>query len=336
MKDRVPKYPGRVTLVPVAGQENTFDMVRADEPTQSGDPLNKNTLLKDATASLFGMGANAVPDDVFSMLSRFHAGLGNEYVWEKLATTDVVKVDLTRAGRITSNSDTNRNSPLTFTLYPSVEIVDGVIKLTGEPRTITGSYNQATQGNIDISGITDYYGIDSDGRVSKVSEETLVFGGAYWIAAPSNPLVVAKEGEHIAYLNSSDPNAYPPAVDDGFAYNRLGQLGGFAKIATGSYVGTGKCGASNKNTLTFGFEPKMVIVHQDATMMFNSDSGLQNTLFWVKGVTKQYNGNTSNDVTVNFTQSGNTFSYYINSTITGNANFQMNDSGKTYNYLAIG
>lgn len=30
MKDRVPLYPGRVKLTPVTGQENTFDLVRAD------------------------------------------------------------------------------------------------------------------------------------------------------------------------------------------------------------------------------------------------------------------------------------------------------------------
>lgn len=49
MKDRVPTYPGRVKLVPVAGQENTYDMERADQPTQEGTPLNKATLLSDLT-----------------------------------------------------------------------------------------------------------------------------------------------------------------------------------------------------------------------------------------------------------------------------------------------
>lgn len=68
MQDRVSLYPGRVKLVPVAGQENTYDMVRADSPTQEGTPLNKATLLKDETAALFGLGANAVPDDIFKTL----------------------------------------------------------------------------------------------------------------------------------------------------------------------------------------------------------------------------------------------------------------------------
>ena len=70
MQDRVPLYPGRVTLTPVAGQENTFDMARADQPTQEGTPLNKATLLKDATAAKFGKDTSAVPDEVLDVLSK--------------------------------------------------------------------------------------------------------------------------------------------------------------------------------------------------------------------------------------------------------------------------
>ena len=68
MQDRVSMHPGRVKLVPVAGQENTYDMVRADSPTQEGTPLNKGSLLKDATAALFGLGVDAVPNDVLVIL----------------------------------------------------------------------------------------------------------------------------------------------------------------------------------------------------------------------------------------------------------------------------
>lgn len=70
MKDRVPLYPGRVTLTPVSGQANTFDLTRADQPTQEGTPLNKASLLKDATAALFGKTNAAVPDDILNLLSK--------------------------------------------------------------------------------------------------------------------------------------------------------------------------------------------------------------------------------------------------------------------------
>ena len=66
MQDRVPLYPGRVTLTPVSGQANTYDLTRADQPTQEGTPLNKASLLKDATAARLGLGTSAVPDDVLA------------------------------------------------------------------------------------------------------------------------------------------------------------------------------------------------------------------------------------------------------------------------------
>ena len=39
--DRIPTYPGRVKLIPVAGQANTYDLVRADEPLVAGTPINR-------------------------------------------------------------------------------------------------------------------------------------------------------------------------------------------------------------------------------------------------------------------------------------------------------
>ena len=74
MKDRVSLYPGRVKLIPVSGQENTYDMVRADEPTQDGDPLSKATFLKDDTATLFGLDNTALPDDVLVAIKTMFDG----------------------------------------------------------------------------------------------------------------------------------------------------------------------------------------------------------------------------------------------------------------------
>lgn len=68
MQDRVSLYPGRVKLEPVAGQANTYDLTRADQPTQEGTPLNKASLLKDTTAALLGLPNTAVPDDAFVAL----------------------------------------------------------------------------------------------------------------------------------------------------------------------------------------------------------------------------------------------------------------------------
>lgn len=71
MRDRVPRYPGRVKLTPVPGQANVYDMTRADSPTQEGDPINKSTLLKNSTAALYGLGDDATPNDVFAEIRNY-------------------------------------------------------------------------------------------------------------------------------------------------------------------------------------------------------------------------------------------------------------------------
>lgn len=99
MQDRVPLYPGRVTLTPVAGQENTFDMARADQPTQEGTPLNKATLLKDVTASILGLPNTAVPDDAFLALT---IGVGTYGFRVKVQLSDGTPVEGATVSGITA------------------------------------------------------------------------------------------------------------------------------------------------------------------------------------------------------------------------------------------
>lgn len=41
VKDRISTHPGRVKMTPVAGESDTYDMVRADSPIETGTPINK-------------------------------------------------------------------------------------------------------------------------------------------------------------------------------------------------------------------------------------------------------------------------------------------------------
>ena len=87
MKDRISLYPGRVKLNPVAGEANTFDMVRADQPTQEGTALNKANLLNDSTATGLHLGdGEPTPDLAFQkMLKNVQV---NPYRYlDKVATT---------------------------------------------------------------------------------------------------------------------------------------------------------------------------------------------------------------------------------------------------------
>lgn len=103
------------------------------------------------------------------------------------------------------------------------------------------------------------------------------------------------------------------------------------KIATGSYVGTGTSGQNNPTTLTFPFEPKLVLIGIAST---TARIGIaMNPLVRMLHL---YDDNTSsNDITsflLHVTWSENTISYFSN----GNYQEQFNQSGNTYYYIAIG
>ena len=91
------------------------------------------------------------------------------------------------------------------------------------------------------------------------------------------------------------------------------------KIYTGSYVGTGTSGENNPNTLTFPFEPKAVFVCES----FATDTGNPDTIL--------YFGQPGSTGSAEFSVSGNTFEWFSTS-----ASHQLNNSGETYYYVAIG
>lgn len=83
MNDRIPAEgkAGRVLITPENGSAPFYATVTmADEPLDEGTPLNKATLLKDATAALLGGGADMVPDEAFAAL------------WELIDTLTPAKV----------------------------------------------------------------------------------------------------------------------------------------------------------------------------------------------------------------------------------------------------
>ena len=62
--DRVPTYPGRVRLTPVAGQTNVYDLTREDDPVVAGTPLNAalfQAFAQVEIGSYTGTGSGTVP-----------------------------------------------------------------------------------------------------------------------------------------------------------------------------------------------------------------------------------------------------------------------------------
>lgn len=367
MKDRVPLYPGRVKLTPVSGQANTYDMVRADEPTQEGTQLSKATFLKDATAALFGLGADAVPDDVLAKL-----GVYTQYWWRRrINTSGYVPVLSSVISSSSSNYDSwifsEADARYSDTISYSSEIIvssSGDITLKN-PSTVSISYNTASNVNIlkgkyvkkqlrntnRIVVVTQYVYIPPDATYSKdtVSSATvngsngsISFGSVYLIRMKTQ-LVTTKWSTNIGeweYLQSNSRDAYPDSgITGNYEYQYLGvpfeNAVTAAQFATGSYIGTGKNGASNPNRLTFDFIPKYIAIYYIGTDygatpiktelmqgmygVFNEDS--------VFGVT-YYDGDNANVGVIS--EWGTTVKFYAD------YSHQPNKAGVTYKYFAIG
>lgn len=314
MQDRVPLYPGRVTLTPVAGQENTFDMVRADQPTQEGTHLNKASLLKDETAESFGLGTDSCPDDVLQILSRLHTRLGDDYLWQKQSVLGEIKeaTESSSLGRMPEDD--------TFYYYDSVQIDLASQTIIGVGKhKISNQPNGSNQWD-KVVGKYMFYLYDQDSWPPNTF---------YRVTARPDPYdaiftAYAQYAEFTLgpaqYLNSPNANAYHSGVVDGVRYDALGKIGNKLQIQTGTYVGSGVYGSTNQNSLTFEFVPKIVIVlSKTETALNNQDS------FIYIGQP----GSTGNQM---FDLNLKTLSWHSERS----EQTQCNTAGSTYYYVAIG
>lgn len=172
MQDRVSLYPGRVKLTPVPGQENTFDLVRADQPTQEGTPLNKATLLKDVTASILGLPDTAVPDDAFLALT---IGVGTYGYRVKIQLEDgtpvegatVSGIEALTGSTLVSGQDgivLGKSTSKTVTISCASPYID---QAAPDSRVVT-STGTITDVTLTLTSITDIITITSS-KISKIS-----------------------------------------------------------------------------------------------------------------------------------------------------------------------
>ena len=159
-------------------------------------------------------------------------------------------------------------------------------------------------------------GVNSSGNYSNGDYCTKPFG--------IRPALVLPSDYSYTYYTDEDGNIYTEqeyeqAITD-INGNSLLTLPG-TQVYTGSYTGTGTYGSSNPNTLTFPFEPKILVVGN--YWQFTAPYGCPSAPC-------MGSGNSVGGVNLNW--SGNSVSWYS----TRSDTLQLNESGKTYNYFAIG
>lgn len=146
------------------------------------------------------------------------------------------------------------------------------------------------------------------------------------------------------YISPTWNNDDPPALNASEMQDITDTLealdAGFEKlIETGSYVGTGTYGSSNPCSITFGFAPTLLIVEGDKASSSSGNAYYTGipylfTSSYLK--VAQLDANSANvyDNVVTVSNGGKTISWYRASGIVPSQ--QLNESGTTYRYIAIG
>lgn len=129
------------------------------------------------------------------------------------------------------------------------------------------------------------------------------------------------------YVDSSN-NIYPSQeyTQGGSITDVIGYDVPIAQTEIGTYVGTGTAGQSSPNTLTFSFEPKVVFI----STKINSTNNTGIFIYDTNAIYFPTSYPTGGSYLAT-TWQGNQISWYY-----ANATAQLNVSGRTYNYIAIG
>ena len=348
MKDRVSLYPGRIRLIPVEGQDNVYDLVRADEPIEEGTPLNKANILKDSTIQKYVNANINVPDDVFNYLGNYA-----EYWWKRtsLGTTKY------RELLVLSSSSSSELLLSGNYYYDSVNVNEdnGEVTPNGVGTLITESgtsdeFINRIKGKYVVNGSV-IAKIVTTGTPSfnNVSGTLYIKGGYYYTV--SSETYIADVGI-VSYVRSTNRNAYPDTGElNGFSYEYVGipfeNMPNIpVKIETGSYVGTGTYGSSNPNSLTFSFKPKLVmftkyknsngVTHNAGYIFGNNYSDGSAIVFDLSNISDEYSEYRLCNKGDMIKLVDNTFSWYTTYTNSHATTYQLNDSAVTYNYVAIG
>lgn len=154
--------------------------------------------------------------------------------------------------------------------------------------------------------------------------------------------VIVDTTNNAAYIQNADTNKY---LEGMFATFKT-SIAKRACIASGSYVGSGKYGEANPNSLTFDFTPKVIMFYGKVRVSANTSSDYPLAMLCDSGLYAHSNDGLNKYTRGNVTVNGNTVSWHTTKTDghwTGEETDytivpygQMNGEGETYYYVAFG
>lgn len=202
-------------------------------------------------------------------------------------------------------------------------------KLSGNYSAIRNKYIQVVESSSPI------YKCNSSATID------LTFNNAWLLRLSAGSFLVSSAPsttEQITEIvTSTDPNAYPVA-GDGWTYTELTPVPTMqpcARTQIGSYVGTGTYGENNPNSLTFEFEPKLLVIV--GIQGYPTSSKTSRSFAWISaegmgfGVYPSTNGNSFSGKYIFSSVDEKTINWSSSS-----EGFQQNLVTTTYFYTAIG
>lgn len=329
---------------------------------QQGSAYSKANVLPTDVCTALGLTENtAEPKDAFLALNL----LENQHLW---AVRNLVAA-YSRIGSALGKKNLyyqNSNSPsytssnwVKYQVASSVSVAnDGTVSLVS-PTTVTvyKTSSSAGTGYTSLAGKYCKFSSASGSTMSHSSEFDAVFfcasdatfdlstdkyiylTGGYEVIGYSREYAT-KESEPISYANSQSSSTYPAdGISGSYWYSYMGLIGDKGSITYGKYVGTGTKSSSNPTSLTFDFQPRLLVI-------FCEDSGFVGITVYPNAnmLSIVNNGSVIGSSTVALygvslvtSWSGFTVSWYqAGISGTTSADYQLNASGYTYRYVAIG
>lgn len=372
MKDRVSTYPGRVQLTPVSGQANVYDLVRADQPTEPGMPLNKANLLTDAVAALLGGNSTMTPNQAFNVLAEnFYAytwrRYGKKYKAVYSANSLGTKVYSDSIGLGPTNSSYGTLSTMLISKNISIDSNGNVSLVSPTQYTVSQSNQNTISNNIAnryfqmktlgssnyiSSGLnkTDIYFNENTSGTIAIGSNTVLLRTKDSVKVVSTETDIEYSTETIVKSTNSSAYPNPSGLSGDYYYEYLGRLIDRVyearPIAVVKYIGTGTYGSANPTEVTFPFAPRYVMVHG-----YNSLTEVYTTLVNTGNVNVYNHPLDTSLLTTSYavglmpsikdyptysygkkSDDGKTISWYSN----GDSNGGSQNNLKGYNYICVG
>lgn len=281
--------------------------------------------------------------ELWSLIGNKYNGV-YEHWWKRRSSVTGAVQETANLSELAVNTLSGSRAKTFYADSYTADTVAGVFALTNPVNWAAPSTVNSLKGKyvmFDGSSGTEMYYVPANASSEATTTLTTVLYGAI---VQHNIFFVTDTGAW-GYVSSENRNAYPDiGVSGNWEYEYLGMPFENARecvrVQTGTYVGTGTNKEAGANSITFDFVPKIIFFHTFGKSSYHSPFAFLS----VGDLTSEYKAHAFTTYDGNDTENANyakivgtTVSWYTTTSASGFVgNAQMNTSGATYYWIAIG